>query len=66
MIKQETLTFYYEHCGECSNCDTDSKDRWKCLLKRRIIPDLWGEIPKWCPLESKMEGNGDENKAVTT
>ena len=55
MIVKETLTFIYKHCGECSNADV------KCYLKNRKIPDLWGKIPRWCPLErvnKKEEKNG--------
>ena len=53
MIKVETLTFEYEHCGDCPHPDQNSK--WKCSLRKRIIPVLWGEIPEWCPLETKRE-----------
>uniref|UniRef100_A0A6H1ZEL4 Uncharacterized protein n=1 Tax=viral metagenome TaxID=1070528 RepID=A0A6H1ZEL4_9ZZZZ len=62
-MKQQTLTFYYEHCGECPNVldyfDHNKKD-FRCELSKRgrgnrIIPTLWGEIPGWCPLENKGE-----------
>ena len=55
-MKVETITFEYEHCGECTNADYrgDGK-KYKCLLKKRLIPDLWGEIPDWCPLPDKEE-----------
>ena len=52
-MKQQTLTFYYENCGECPNVEMATKERWKCLLKRKIVPDLWGEIPSWCLLKDK-------------
>lgn len=60
MIKQETITFEYEHCGECPNVlgwiDTGKEgnrcDRGK---RTRIIKDLWGKIPDWCPLPDKKE-----------
>ena len=53
MVKIETLTFEYTHGGECPNAEAD--DDSKCRLTRRKIPDLWGEIPKWCPLPDKKE-----------
>ena len=48
----------YEHCGECFHVldwlDTGKQghrcDRGK---RRRIVRDLWGEIPTWCPLPDK-------------
>ena len=54
MTKKETLTFFYESCGECSNADTKNGKHY-CILKERRIPFLWGEIPEWCPLSDKME-----------
>lgn len=59
-MKVETLTFEYEHCGECPNvfdwCDTGKKG-YRCNRGKRIriIPDLWGKIPDWCPLPNKVE-----------
>ena len=59
-MKQETLTFYYESCGECPNA-LSWYDTGKCEprcdhgKRRRIIKDLWGKIPDWCPLEDKEE-----------
>ena len=50
MEKQETLTFYYTHCGECPNAEAE--DDSKCRLMRMEIPSIWGEIPAWCPLEN--------------
>ena len=57
-MKIETITFEYEHCGECPNCGCfeGSNDYWCVLIEkdtltlREKIPDLWGEIPEWCPL----------------
>ncbi len=56
MRKKETATFSYEACGECPHAEWYPDDKYKCNRKRkRIIRDLWGEIPKWCPLET-VEG----------
>jgi hypothetical protein len=58
MTKLETITFEYEHCGECSNADWSGLEPRKhyCLLKKRKkIPELWGQIPKWCPLPDKVD-----------
>ncbi len=58
MTKIETIIFEYEHCGECPCALVEFEtgegecDRGEC---RRIIPDLWGDIPDWCPLETKEE-----------
>jgi len=58
-MKQETITFEYEHCGECPNADycpiKGNTHRYRCFKTKYKIPDLWGEIPKWCPLEDKRE-----------
>ena len=54
-MKIETITFEYQHCGECPNT-ISSRDttKWYCeKMDNKKIPDLWGEIPKWCPLEDK-------------
>ena len=38
-----------------------------CYKKRmRIIKDLWGEIPKWCPLETVRDDNRIENLALVS
>ena len=52
-MRIETIIYEYEHCGECSNCDWSGLEPKKnfCLLKKRKkIPAIWGNIPKWCPL----------------
>ena len=56
MKKKETWTEEYEHCGECpytSDWFDTGKEGYRCdKVKRvRIIKDLWGEIPEFCPLE---------------
>ena len=57
MKKKETITNIYEHCGECPCAEFSVWNerkivaRFKCDKKRKVIKDLWGEIPKWCPLE---------------
>ncbi len=57
-MKVEKITLEYRHCGECPHLrdwfDT-GKAGYRCSKKRRIIPDLWGDIPDWCPLETKKE-----------
>ena len=57
MTKLETLTFEYERCGECPNADYQPTERCtnrhKCWKNGRVIPNLWGKIPKWCPLPNK-------------
>ena len=56
MKKKDTMTAYYEHCGECPYaefCGWNERKivaKFKCDKENRIIEDLWGEIPKWCPL----------------
>ena len=55
MIRKETITFYYEHCGDCPYPIQTSEGKEKCRKKNRIIPDVWEEIPDWCPLEVKGE-----------
>ena len=56
-MKVETITFEYEHCAECPNTLMDYNGDWcdrnQC---RKRIPYLWGDIPDWCPLETKEEG----------
>lgn len=56
-MKIETTTCEIEHCGMCSNADfaptEKNKHRHKCYKTGRVIPDLWGKIPDWCPLEEK-------------
>jgi len=59
MTKVEVVEFEYECCGECPNAERASKGRHKCLLKRKIIPDINGDIPEWCPLEEKEVNNGN-------
>jgi len=53
-MRIETVTYEYEHCSECPHVldyfDTGKKG-WRCELKRRIIKEIWGEIPEWCPLD---------------
>ena len=57
MKKKETMVAIYEYCGECPNVsdwyDT-GRDGYRCdkVKRMRIIKDLWGEIPGWCPLET--------------
>ncbi len=56
MTKLLTITTEINNCGECCNVmdwhETGKKD-WRCNKHRGIIKDIWGEIPKWCPLEDK-------------
>ena len=56
MTKIETITTEIEHCAECPNVlswyDTGKKEP-RCGKRKRIVCDLWGEIPSWCPLEEK-------------
>lgn len=54
MTKIETITNEIEHCGECCSCDGEM-NKFKCVSRGRIIPDLWGKIPKWCLLPDKEE-----------
>ena len=62
MKKKETWTEEYEHCGECPHAkeryigaDVCRSLKYKCIKTRRIIKDLWGEIPDFCPLETVEE-----------
>ena len=61
MIKLDTHIYEYAHCGECPNTShwyNSSKKERKCIKTERIIPDLWRDIPDWCPLETKEVKNG--------
>ena len=55
MTKIETIITAVDCCGICSNADHEpthkNECRFKCHKTKRVIPDLWGEIPSWCPLE---------------
>lgn len=60
-MRKETITFEYNHCGECPHpVDFVGGDK---LLKHRCGKDeevrfllnIWGGIPDWCPLEIKDE-----------
>ena len=54
MTKLYTHTEEIEHCGECANCDySGDLVNWRCATEDKPIGDLWGEIPKFCPLEEK-------------
>ena len=57
MTKIETITYEYEHCGGCPSSYWLDTGKEKCAKRRRIIPDLWGDIPDWCPLETKEVDN---------
>ena len=57
MTKIDTVILEYEHCVECAyeekwalNTDKSRCHRGK---RSRTIPDIWGDIPDWCPLEEK-------------
>ena len=54
MVKIETLTFEYTHCGGCPNSDYGPEYEG-CQKTGKAIPNIWGEIPPWCPLENKKE-----------
>ncbi len=57
MTKLETITVEIGHCGECSNaCLVYGKSyKYKCELVSKVIEDIWGKIPKFCPLPDKEE-----------
>ena len=57
MTKIEAVIFEYYNCGECSDVNACGA-RWKCSKKNKFIPDLWGDIPSWCPLEDKEKLGG--------
>ena len=52
-----THTQEIEHCGECANVDGEETGDWGCRarLEFRGIKDVWGKIPKFCPLPEKKE-----------
>jgi len=60
MTRLETFTDEYDHCGECLNVEQMENGNWKCLLKKKRVSELWGNIPKWCPLPEK-ENNEKKN-----
>lgn len=55
MTKLYTHTEEIEDCSQCPDVldwfDTGKRD-WRCgqREKGRILRDIWGEIPTWCPL----------------
>jgi len=55
-IVTETITFEYRQCFECPNVldwfDT-GKYGFRCSKCRRIIKDIMGGIPDFCPLPKK-------------
>ena len=58
MTKVETKE--YEHCSKCPNWDwIDGIFSFYSCRKieegESIIKDIWGEIPKWCPLPDKKK-----------
>ena len=58
MTKIDSLVHVFDHCGDCQHAldwiDTGKKgDRCGKGKRLRIIKDLWGEIPDFCPLEEK-------------
>ena len=59
MTKIEIILTEVDCCGECSNArysPTKNKPlRQECHKTKRVIPDLWGEIPSWCLLPDKEE-----------
>jgi len=56
MSKIETITFEYNHCGECPNANGGGHNyKSYCDKKEKKINNLWGKIPKWCPLEDKVD-----------
>ena len=57
MTKIETVTQEIEHCGECPHVDWNTAPKKHYCIRKELrkIPDLWGEIPDWCPLETKEE-----------
>ena len=53
-MRIETITFEYEHCGECPEVDYQN-GKYRCTKTNRTAKEIWGEIPKWCPLEEKKD-----------
>jgi len=51
VAKIETITFKYEHCGECPHCGGWDYPCDICDLTKKKTPSIWGKIPKWCPLK---------------
>ena len=65
MIKVETSTYEIICCGGCPYCrDYQGKRGNRCVKGRRykLVPDIWGEIPEWCLLETKKEDKDVRNK----
>ena len=60
MTKLFTHTEEIEHCGACADIldwlDTGLADKVWCgkTKRRRLIKNMWGEIPSWCPLPEKI------------
>ena len=57
MTKIDTITVEYEHCGECPYSEGGFGAGYRCSKDRRkrILEKMWGDIPDWCPLETKEE-----------
>ena len=66
-MKVDTVTYEIEHCGGCPHVldwfDTGKQgERCGKGKRRKLVPDAWGEIPKWCPLETKKEEKDGRDK----
>ncbi len=61
MNKVGTVIVEYEHCGKCLaalwSFNPNKSDQSECDRTDRKIPNLWGDIPDWCPLETKEVNN---------
>ncbi|KKM89165.1 hypothetical protein LCGC14_1251460 [marine sediment metagenome] len=55
MTKIYTATHEYKHCAVCSEARFTMAGKFKCRLRRRIIKDIEGDIPDFCPLPDKEE-----------
>ena len=57
-MKLLTVTIEIEHCGECPDIldwlDTGMSGH-RCVVgkRRRIVLDIWGDIPEFCLLPDK-------------
>ena len=47
-MKKETVT--YQACCQCRHVKDDY-----CYLEGKDIPDIYGKIPDWCPLETDQD-----------
>ncbi len=59
MTKIDSVIVEYEYCGECPYVEGEFGTGYRCGKGKgkRILEKMWGDIPDWCPLETKEVNN---------